>query len=358
MSTNLFSIKKPNRALKTSYNESPDAAIGKDKWERVDAAKLVSDFEMRDQTISQRDFADMADIPRSTLRYWLARKNSIDAHPVLIEFFENPVGIAFLHRLVTAAHVSFTKNGTAGIHNISDFLDKSGLSPFVASSYSSQRRVSKQLDDNIIQFGEIEDKRLGQQMPTKTITLCEDETFHPEICFVAIEPVSNFILVEKYAMDRKTKTWDEAVSDALENLPVEVIQVASDEGRSLISHALKRLNESIQGHKRFYGFIEPDRQFAAFDEHLTQRIREFISKFGQKGVFSSKTAIADFVSRIEFYQRKDPKEKKAFAKKLSSDVYSVIVKAATAKQTAGGREKGRLPSVYFNLLASYEAVGD
>jgi len=227
--------------LKTSYNEFTDVAIGKDQWERADTAKLVSGFETRDQTISQRDFAKMADVPRSTLRYWLARKNSIDAHPVLIEFFENPVGIAFLHRLVTAAHVSFTKNGTASIHNVSDFLEKSGLSPFVASSYSSQRRVSKQLDDNIIQFGKIEDKRLGQQMPVKIITLCEDETFHPEICLVAIEPVSNFILVEKYAIDRKTKTWNEAVCDALDNLPVEVIQVASDEGRSLISHALKGL---------------------------------------------------------------------------------------------------------------------
>ncbi len=227
--------------MKTIYNESTELANGKDKWERVDAGELVSDFETRDQTISQRDFAKMADVPRSTLRYWLARKNSIDAHPALIDFFENPVGIAFLHRLITAAHVSFTKNGTASIHNISDFLEKSGLAPFVASSYSSQRKVSQQLDDNIIEFGEIEAKRLAQQMPTKIITLCEDETFHPEICLVAIEPVSNFILVERYAMDRKTKTWDQAVSDALDGLPVEVIQVASDEGRSLISHALKGL---------------------------------------------------------------------------------------------------------------------
>lgn len=37
-------------------------------------------------------------------------------------------------------------------------------------------------------------------MPKKMIMLCEDETFHPEICLVAIEPVSNFILVERYAM--------------------------------------------------------------------------------------------------------------------------------------------------------------
>ena len=224
-----------------SYNESAGVASGKGKWERSDTAKLVSDFESRPKTISQRDFAKAADVPRSTLRYWLDRKNSIDAHPDLIEFLESPVGIAFLHRLVTSAHVAFTKAGTASIHNVSDFLKRSGLSPFIASSYSSQRKVSEQLDEKIIQFGEIEDKRLSRQMPKKIITLCEDETFHPEICLVAIEPVSNFILVERYATNRETKTWNEAVSDALENLPVEVIQVASDEGRSLISHALKGL---------------------------------------------------------------------------------------------------------------------
>jgi hypothetical protein len=227
--------------LNTSYNESSDAASGKEIWKRADAAKLVADFETREQTVSQRDFVKRTGVPRSTLRYWLARKDSIDAHPVLIEFFEHPVGIAFLHRLITSAHVSFTKAGTASIHNISDFLERSGLSPFAASSYSAQRRAAVQLDENIIQFGKNEDKRLARKMPKKIITLCEDETFHPEICLVAIEPVSNFILVERYAMNREAKTWNEAVSEALENLPIEVIQVASDEGRSLISHALKCL---------------------------------------------------------------------------------------------------------------------
>jgi hypothetical protein len=52
VSTNLFSTKKPNRALETSYNELHTVAIGKGKWERADAAKLVSAYEARDQTIS------------------------------------------------------------------------------------------------------------------------------------------------------------------------------------------------------------------------------------------------------------------------------------------------------------------
>lgn len=227
--------------MKTQYKESIHVASENNKWERADTAKCVYDFESRKQTISQRDFAKKSGVARSTLRYWVDRKKSIDADPVLIKFFESPVGIAFLHRLVTSAHVSFTKAGAASIHNVSDFLKRSGLSPFVASSYSSQRRVSGQIDENIIQFGNIEDNRLGQQMPVKIITLCEDETFHPEICLVAMEPVSNFILVERYAINREAKTWNEAVNDALSNFPVEVIQVASDEGRSLISHALKGL---------------------------------------------------------------------------------------------------------------------
>ncbi|MFZ3044669.1 MAG: hypothetical protein WA151_02040 [Desulfatirhabdiaceae bacterium] len=102
--------------------------------------------------------------------------------------------------------------------------------------------MSEQLNEHIIQFGKTEDDRLAQQMPEKTITLCEDETFHPEICLVSIEPVSNFILVEKYAMNRETKTWNEVVDDVLKKFPVKVIQVASDEGRSLVSHAIKGLH--------------------------------------------------------------------------------------------------------------------
>ena len=69
--------------------------------------------------------------------------------------------------------------------------------------------------------------------------MAEDETFHPQICVVAIEPVSNYILVEKYVKHRDGKTWNDVVSQALNDLPVEVIQVTSDEGRGLINHTIK-----------------------------------------------------------------------------------------------------------------------
>ena len=59
---------------------------------------------------------------------------------------------------------------------------------------------------------------------------------------VSIEPVSGFIIAEKYTEDRKGETWTKLIEDAIEKLPVEVIQVTSDEGTGLLNHTLKGLD--------------------------------------------------------------------------------------------------------------------
>jgi ABC-type transporter Mla MlaB component len=79
-------------------------------------------------------------------------------------------------------------------------------------------------------------------MTPKRITVCEDETFHPEICLVAIEPVSNFILLEEYAEGRDAETWTAALNQALLGLPVRVIQSTSDEGKGLLRHVQSGLS--------------------------------------------------------------------------------------------------------------------
>jgi hypothetical protein len=78
-------------------------------------------------------------------------------------------------------------------------------------------------------------------MPTKKITTCADETFHPKPCLVAMEPVSNFILTEKYSEKRDAESWSLAMKEGLKNLPVEVIQATSDEGKGLIKFVEKEL---------------------------------------------------------------------------------------------------------------------
>lgn len=224
------------------YNDSVQVASEKIQWQRDDVASKIIDFEQARHKQSQRQFAIEQEVSRSTLQHWLARKESIDASPGLIEFFESPVGTEFVHRIVTAAHFTFTKDGVASIHNVSNFLKLSGLSPFVASSYSSQQRVSNKMDDTIIEFEEFVRPHLSENMPAKKISLAEDETFHPQICAVSMEPVSNFIVAEKYVENREAATWNKVVLQGLKGLPVQVIQVTSDEGRGLINHTIKGLN--------------------------------------------------------------------------------------------------------------------
>jgi lambda repressor-like predicted transcriptional regulator len=227
--------------LNSTYSQKNQTTRANNQWKRDDVSKLMHVFENAKHSCSQRQFSRENGVARTTLRHWLARKNAIDESPALVAFLESPEGMAFIHRLITAAHLEFTKNGAASIHNVSNFLKMIGLSPFVATSYWSQRRVACQMDEQIIAFEEYERRRLSAKMPSKTITICEDETFHPQVRLVAIEPVSNFILIERYAEDRKTETWDKAVFNAVKDLPVDIVQVASDQSGSLIRHARKSL---------------------------------------------------------------------------------------------------------------------
>ena len=52
-----------------------------------------------------------------------------------------------------------------------------------------------------------------------------------------MEPVSNFILLEQYAQRRDADTWDRCLNERLDTLPVNVLQVTSDEAKALIRHA-------------------------------------------------------------------------------------------------------------------------
>jgi len=93
----------------------------------------------------------------------------------------------------------------------------------------------------IEQFGQKEDQRLCQQMPKRNITLGEDETFHPQICLVAIEPFSNFLILEAYAEKRDAVTWNSSVDAARKPFSVDVIQCISNQAVALVSHAQSHL---------------------------------------------------------------------------------------------------------------------
>lgn len=213
----------------------------KKQWSRHEQITTTNNFEGRGHSVSRREWCANNDIPRGTLQYWLKRKQNINSHPDLIQFFESEVGLAFLHRLMIAVHFSFTKVGNASIRDVVRFLEHSQLSDFVASSVGAQYNVSNAIDKAIVVLSKSERKRLSALMPFKKIVLAEDETFHPAICLVAMELRSNYILVERYAEKRDGKTWKSAVDGGLKGLPVEVVKVTGDQGKAIISHAEKEL---------------------------------------------------------------------------------------------------------------------
>ena len=211
-------------------------------WSRRGVAEKMAQFETLDSPwTSSRQIAGQLDVPARTLHYWVRRErtlieNSSWPKPVA-QFLETPEGLDFLHRLFTAAHLVFVEANDCGLRNLSWFLDLSGLDEFIAPSYGAQQAVAEEMESLLIRFGQEEDQRLAESMPPREITLCEDETFHPQICLVAIEPVSNFILVEQYQPQRDAATWQQCTSGKLAALPVTVCQVTSDAAKAIISHA-------------------------------------------------------------------------------------------------------------------------
>ena len=112
-----------------------------------------------------------------------------------MEFFESPAGLDLLHRIQVALQMTITLAGGGGIRQVCTFLELSGLSCHIASSYGSQRQANAQLEALMVEYGRQQRERLREGMPARKITVCEDETFHPRTCLVGIEPVSGFILL-------------------------------------------------------------------------------------------------------------------------------------------------------------------
>lgn len=189
-------------------------------------------------TTSQRAYAAEVNVPRTTLQYWLRRAGPEGVEPELAAFLETPAGVVLLHRLTLAAHLVVCWLGAGGIHLVCQFFELAGLTPFVAASYGSQQKIAVEIQENLHAYEEVERPRLAAQMTTQEITAAEDETFLAEgICLVAVEPESGFLLVEEYAENREATTWKAALDRATADLPVKVVQIASDEGKALLAHA-------------------------------------------------------------------------------------------------------------------------
>lgn len=226
-------------------SQPADPRTGPFRWHRAEAAKAHDHFRQPDPQ-SQRQYAQQTGIPRSTLGYWARRDDPAEAdpdvHPDLVAFLRGSAGEAFLRRVVLAALTTFCLQGACGLRLLGAFLRHAQLDRFVAYSRGALQPLLAHLEADLAAFRDLHQPHLAQQMGPRRITVVADENFHgPDNCLVAIEPVSNFILVERYAKRRDADTWRQAIREGIAGMPVEVVQLTSDQATGLLCCAEKGL---------------------------------------------------------------------------------------------------------------------
>ena len=86
---------------------------------------------------------------------------------------------------------------------------------------------------------------------------------------------------------------------------------------------LKKINESVEGTKRHYAFLKPDKQFQAFDNHLFKRLMFLLTHFIKFEILVKKD-LPDYVKQIQWYSSYPETELSSFQTKLINDVHSLL----------------------------------
>src|SRR5262249_50065453 len=144
--------------------------------------------------------------------------------------------MAFLHRLVVAFHMVCVEVGACGMRLVCLFLHLTGLNRLVAASYGAQQQINVQMEQAMVAYDHDETARLAKAMPTKDLTVTQDEPFTGGLCLITIDPDSNFILVAQLAQARDQVSWNDAMAPALAKCNCRVIQSTSDEAPGLLAY--------------------------------------------------------------------------------------------------------------------------
>ena len=177
---------------------------------------------------SAREAAELLEIPNSTMQSWRNQTSHRQVRKELVEFFSTPVGADFLQRN-TMAVMKLMKCGPGGTRGMQEYLRNSGLHNFVASSEGAIQSFWDRCEIYITKFGKSEEERLALQMRHRKITAGLDEMFRGRRpCLVAIDVVSNYILLEKFTEDRTADTWKKELEPRLNEVNVDLGQVVSD----------------------------------------------------------------------------------------------------------------------------------
>jgi Family of unknown function (DUF6399) len=211
-------------------------------WDRFERADLFKHYlDLQAQGVSQRQAAKRLQVPRTTLQAWHSWHDTLDSCLHVAQFFQSGPGLAFLHRLVLALPLVCVEVGACGIRLVCLLRNLTRLDRFVAASYGAQQQVNFQVEQAIVDYRQVETARLAKAMPRKASSGTQDETFTGGLCLVAIEPVSNFIILEQLAQSRDQDIWNALMAPALAPLNCDVIQSTSDEAPGLLAYVAHHL---------------------------------------------------------------------------------------------------------------------
>lgn len=211
---------------------------------------------------SKRSIAKLFKLPNSNIQDWIKKKKQyLELSEETDVFLTSPSGQILLHKIVIACMYN-NKCGSSGLPGVREFLHNSGLNRYVASSIGTLHDFWKRCEDCILSFGELWERNLAAKMKQKNISVIADETFFKgKPCLVAIDALSNYILIEINKNDRKAKTWEIELQKSIESHPVTVKQVISD-----LCGAIKSFTKSlgaIHSPDLFHGQYELSKATAA-----------------------------------------------------------------------------------------------
>jgi hypothetical protein len=300
-------------------------------------------FALKKNGKSAREVAALLEVPNSTMQSWKSRKASQELFPEVIGFFSTVAGEELLQRIVMSVY-QVTHFGSGGIRGLQEFLELSTLDRLVASSYGALQSFSIRSEEHIVVFGELEERKLAEKMKKRKITAGLDELFrgrHP--CLVAIEVVSGFILLEKFAEDRTAETWSKELKPRLDGLNIELGQVVSDlcggirsSAKQLgathipeIFHAQYEISKATTG-----ALASQEREFEKLVSEAEEKFNKAVYKSGEDSEKSQEAARLCKLRKLGFEHRQERRKKVRNAKKELGRIHHPIDISTGKVQTA------------------------
>jgi hypothetical protein len=205
------------------------------RWDRMQCAERLDVYrDLLAQGVSPRQAAQVLDVSRTTLPAWRVWQDRREAWPRVVAFLESGPGLAFLHRRVVALPMVFVEMGACGIRLVCRFLERTALNRFVGAAYGTPQQVNRQGPEAIVAYQREATARLAQRMPPQESMGTQDETLTGGLCLVALEPVSNYSLLEQVAEARDHDTWHAGMAGARAPLKGAVMPATSDEAPGLL----------------------------------------------------------------------------------------------------------------------------